>query len=214
MMFRHSHNDLVVLAGKEGQRRAEGSGRDGENTPLLARSNSGRQSYTDPHSAVVAMGEGTKFLTASLDRWKTFADAWNSVVANLRETDIISNEERDILKFHDFGGMSGLNKPMYLPVFQTVGCVERVVQLVEEKGQAYNQEEGEAQRKELEKSLWDALGRDLTMYEAAVETIDLGSFLVLKLLRGEWGKRVRERPVPGGLDDLTPPTPMCAVPTP
>ena len=39
-----------------------------------------------------------------------------------------------MLLFHMF---EGLTKPIYLPVFQTAGSIERAVHLCEEKGQAF-----------------------------------------------------------------------------
>jgi len=56
---------------------------------------------------------------------------WNEIIDNLRATDMLSNDEKDILKFHRFD-VEGLNKQQYLPVFQSAGCVEKATNLVEE----------------------------------------------------------------------------------
>jgi hypothetical protein len=38
------------------------------------------------------------------EKWLFFSRAWNDIVTHLRETDIISNDERDMLLFHKLEG--------------------------------------------------------------------------------------------------------------
>ncbi|KAG5186996.1 1,3-beta-glucan synthase component-domain-containing protein [Tribonema minus] len=65
-----------------------------------------------------------RFLEVRTQKWAAFAAVWNEVINKMRESDVISNEERDMLKFHKFVGFM---KPVYLPIFQTAGSVERAV---------------------------------------------------------------------------------------
>jgi len=52
---------------------------------------------------------------------------WNEVIDHFREEDLISNRERDYLKFSRFDGFS---QAIYLPVFQTAGVVEVALALL------------------------------------------------------------------------------------
>ena len=52
----------------------------------------------------------------------------------MRENDVIGDQERDVLKFDRFDGFS---KPVYLPVFQTAGALDRAVSLGVECATAY-----------------------------------------------------------------------------
>jgi len=54
-------------------------------------------------------------------QWVIFAAAWNEVIDSMRSGDLLSNGERDTLRFDSFMGFA---KPIYLPVFQTAGLVE------------------------------------------------------------------------------------------
>lgn len=54
-------------------------------------------------------------------RWKIFARVWNDIIVKLRENDHISNAEKETYLFWTFDWLS---KPLYLPLFQTAGCVE------------------------------------------------------------------------------------------
>jgi hypothetical protein len=104
---------------------------------------------TNPHSG----REDPFFALAGTKKWRVFAESWNTIVSNLRETDIISNDERDMLVFHFFqdkhfqpdpssatsaASSNAMDeefaKPVYLPVFQTAGCVERAMHVCEEMG--------------------------------------------------------------------------------
>ena len=58
--------------------------------------------------------------------WDSFACAWDEIVADLRECDLISNRERDSLEFHRIGhGHAGL-RPILMPLFWTAGQVRKV----------------------------------------------------------------------------------------
>ena len=54
-------------------------------------------------------------------RWVIFARVWNDVIKHLRESDHLNNAEKEMYLFSTFDWLS---KPVYLPLFQTAGCVE------------------------------------------------------------------------------------------
>lgn len=163
-------------------------------------------SYTMPPALRPGAAGGREdpfFSVAGTKKWRVFAQSWNSIVQNLRETDIISNDERDMLVFHFFQGRGShhdvqppgdsetgqppdeFNKPVYLPVFQTAGCIERAVHLCEEVGNKFrNAPDSELPQPliDLEKQFNEALRADVTVYEALTETCELGLFFIAKLL--------------------------------
>ena len=47
-------------------------------------------------------------------KWVMFSAVWNEIIDHFRLEDILSNEERDNLKFSRFDGFSQV---IYLPVF-------------------------------------------------------------------------------------------------
>jgi len=60
--------------------------------------------------------------------WDSFAGAWDEVVDDLREADLLSNRERDNLRFIRLGySVSGV-RPILLPHFWTAGQVQKVRQ--------------------------------------------------------------------------------------
>jgi hypothetical protein len=60
------------------------------------------------------------FLDVRSQRWVIFARIWNEIINKLRETDEISNVERQNFLFTYFDWLS---KPTYLPLYQTAGSV-------------------------------------------------------------------------------------------
>ena len=63
---------------------------------------------------------------AAVTMWDSFACAWDEVVDDLREADLISNRERDNLHFIRLGyGAQGV-RPILLPLFWTAGQVQKV----------------------------------------------------------------------------------------
>lgn len=65
-----------------------------------------------------------EFLDARSKRWVNFSQVWNVIILKLREGDLLSNSEKDILIFTEF---SWLSKPVYLPLYQTAGRVETAI---------------------------------------------------------------------------------------
>ena len=59
--------------------------------------------------------------------WDSFAVAWDEIVEDLRGSDLISNRERDNLKFIRLGySIQGI-RPILLPSFWTAGQLQRIV---------------------------------------------------------------------------------------
>ena len=59
--------------------------------------------------------------------WDSFSSAWDEIVDDLREADLLSNRERDNLRFIRLGySMSGV-RPILLPHFWTAGQVQKVM---------------------------------------------------------------------------------------
>ncbi|KAG1671275.1 hypothetical protein FOA52_010846 [Chlamydomonas sp. UWO 241] len=59
--------------------------------------------------------------------WDSFAVAWDEVVDDLREADLLSNAERDNLRFMRLGYSVQGVRPILLPLFWTAGQVQKVV---------------------------------------------------------------------------------------
>lgn len=148
----------------------------GEAQPLVPR----------PQLGYRSMSSGGDFMDVATSKWKDFAKIWNAVVDNLRQTDVINNDERDMLKFHMYDNARvTFSKPIYLPVFQTAGSVEKAERICSEKGKQYRDAvdaENLAQQREVEATLWAELREDATMYEAVTETVELGLFLLERVL--------------------------------
>ncbi len=184
--YTSSRNDLRELLGGAAE----------ESQPLVptaASSSSASASAPPPGRPQLAyrsMSSGGDFLDVATSKWKDFAHVWNAVVRNLRETDVISNDEKAMLSFHHFDKLGvSLSKPIYLPVFQTAGYVEQAERLCSEKGNQYREEfkkgqsaEHQAKMREAEASLWQMLKNDVSMQEAVSEAVELGLFLVEHLL--------------------------------
>ena len=60
------------------------------------------------------------FLDVRSQRWVIFARIWNEIINKLRDTDEISNTEKQNFLFTNF---DWLTKPTYLPLYQTAGSV-------------------------------------------------------------------------------------------
>ena len=59
--------------------------------------------------------------------WDSFSSAWDEIVDDLREADLLSNRERDNLRFVRLGySLSGV-RPILLPHFWTAGQVQKVM---------------------------------------------------------------------------------------
>ena len=85
----------------------------------------------------------SEFLDVRSQRWVIFGRVWNEIIIRLRVIDHLSDSEKDIMLFSTFDWLS---KPVYLPLFQTAGCVETAMYLLKEAANQYL-EEREPQKK-------------------------------------------------------------------
>lgn len=124
----------------------------------------------------------TEYLDVRTSRWATFGTAWNEVINHLRDSDIISNQERNMLKFHSFHGFA---RPVYLPVFQTAGFVERAAAIFQSQVTQYedlNPVSDEAKRQALIENLPSLFSKDTTMKESVSEAWELSSWLLVETM--------------------------------
>ena len=85
----------------------------------------------------------SEFLDVRSQRWVIFGRVWNEIIIRLRVIDHLSDNEKDIMLFSTFDWLS---KPVYLPLFQTAGCVDTAMYLLKEAATQYL-EEREPQKK-------------------------------------------------------------------
>ena len=101
----------------------------------------------------------------------------------LRQTDNLSNDERDIFLFASFDGFL---KPIYLPLYQTAGCITAAVHAFCETAQEFNSQ-ADPQQKML--TMERMVGQvDVTTSEALSEVFELVSFVLKRL----WGPTHRK----------------------
>jgi len=123
-------------------------------------------------------GEGvSEFLDVRSQRWVVFGRVWNEVVVRLRAIDIISDAEKDNLVFSTFDWLS---KPVYLPLFQTAGCVETAMYLLKEAAAQYLEEREPQKKLMVLDEFTNAM--DVTTREAVMELWELLAWLFSRLL--------------------------------
>jgi callose synthase len=119
----------------------------------------------------------TEFLDVRSQRWVIFGRVWNEIICKLRDTDHLSDAEKEILLFSTFDWFS---KPIYLPLFQTAGCVETSIYALKEAASSYL-EEKEPQKKLLVLETFNN-ALDVTTKEAVAELWELLGWVFQKLL--------------------------------
>ena len=116
-------------------------------------------------------------LDVRTQRWVVFARVWNEIIYRLRDSDHMSNSERDIYLFSYF---EWLSKPVYLPLFQTAGCVETAVYAFKSTMNGLHGESDGLKKLDLIATFKASL--DVTSHEAISEVWELVSWLLHKLL--------------------------------
>ena len=109
-------------------------------------------------------------------RWVIFGRVWNEIIRKLWETDHISSAERDIYLFTYYDWLS---KPIYLPLFQTTGCISIIaIAFKETSYEILN--ENDNKKKML---LLETYNKNLSIasQEALSEFTELLQFLIQKL---------------------------------
>lgn len=122
---------------------------------------------SDPHKL---QGYVNRLLDVRIQKWVMFSTVWNEVIDHFREEDLVSNRERDYMKFSRFDGFS---QAIYLPVFQTAGAVEEALSLLERPADDYDATDGD---------LFKPILNHVTMRTAVSEVWELGNYVLLKLL--------------------------------
>jgi len=123
----------------------------------------------DPHKLQSYVN---RLLDVRVQKWVMFSAAWNEIIDHFRQEDIISNRERDNLKFSRFEGFS---QAIYLPVFQTAGVIDDVLTELEaaRDDQTYPLSDEE---------FFKPITSHNTMCTAVSEVWELGTFLFRKIL--------------------------------
>jgi callose synthase len=116
-----------------------------------------------------------RLLDVRVQKWVMFSVAWNKIIDHFRQEDIISNRERDYLKFSTFDGFS---QAIYLPVFQTAGIIENALTELERPSDEYTSRLGLVTDDKLFKPILD----HVTMKTAVSEVWELGSYIFVQLL--------------------------------
>jgi callose synthase len=123
---------------------------------------------SDPHKL---QGYINQLLDVRIQKWVMFSTVWNEVIDHFREEDLISNRERDYMKFSRFDGFS---QAIYLPVFQTAGVVEEALALLERPT--------DDDILTNDDNLFKPILNHVTMRTAVSEVWELGNYVVLGLL--------------------------------
>lgn len=128
---------------------------------------------TDPHKL---QGYVNRILDVRIQKWVMFSAAWNNIIDHFREEDIVSDWERDNLKFSTFDGFS---QAIYLPVFQTAGVIENVLSELERPKEDYRDPKTGAVTDD---RFFKPIMEHVTMRTAVSEVWELGTYLFSQML--------------------------------
>jgi callose synthase len=128
--------------------------------------------YQKPQSAM------EDFLDIRSQRWMNFGKVWNEIISKLREGDLLSNNEKDILQFTHFNWLS---KPIYLPLYQTAGRVETAVYEYKNVALSYHHKDNDPPKKILITQLFKS-SFDVPTWEAVSEIWELSRWALLTLM--------------------------------
>uniref|UniRef100_A0A7S0NMX1 1,3-beta-glucan synthase n=1 Tax=Calcidiscus leptoporus TaxID=127549 RepID=A0A7S0NMX1_9EUKA len=109
-----------------------------------------------------------------------FSQAWNTIINDLRASDLLSNHEQSLLLFNSWEG-AGFSRCTYFPTFVTAGKLSAVFHLAKtlsEQGkyQALNK------RLALERQLQTTIADTTPLREATVEFFELSRWLLVTIL--------------------------------
>lgn len=110
-------------------------------------------------------------------RWMIFGRVWNEIIFKLRQGDYINNTEQERFLFTQY---EWLSKPIYLPLYQTAGCVGVVALSLREASERYHKEPENAKKILVMQQFDESLA--LEAKEAVTETWELTGFLIKRLL--------------------------------
>ena len=149
--------------------------RRGSSANFLSKNNSfGDESQAllgaDPHQLQSYVN---RLLDVRVQKWVMFSAAWNEIIDHFRQEDIISNREKDYLKFSRF---DGFNQAIYLPVFQTAGVIDNVLSILE------NPVDDVPSGALTDSELFKPILEHVTRKTAVTEVWELGTYLIQKLV--------------------------------
>ncbi len=113
-----------------------------------------------------------RLLDVKVQKWVMFSAAWNEIIDHFRQEDIISNRERDNLKFSRFEGFS---QAIYLPVFQTAGVMDDVLTILEKPREEHALPSSDAET-------FKPILNHVTMRTAVHEVWELSTYMLTKIL--------------------------------
>lgn len=119
-----------------------------------------------------------RLLDVRIQKWVMFSAAWNEIIDHFRQEDIVSDTERDNLKFSRFIGFS---QAVYLPVFQTAGVVEDVLAELERPLDDFSSDG----------VFFSRISENITMQTAVSEVWELGAFLFAQVLGPQHAADIR-----------------------
>mmetsp|Transcript_1310 Transcript_1310/g.1888 ORF Transcript_1310/g.1888 Transcript_1310/m.1888 type:complete len:2118 (-) Transcript_1310:113-6466(-) len=159
-----------MLSPDAGSRRGSSASFMSRSGEALADSESQALLGADPHQLQSYVN---RLLDVRIQKWVMFSAAWNEIIDHFREEDIVSNTERDNLKFSRFEGFS---QSIYLPVFQTAGVMDDVITVLE------TPREDEPAGPVTDEEIFKPIIQHVTMKTAVFEVWELGTYLIQKVL--------------------------------
>ena len=138
---------------------------------------------SDLHEAFLLSGDDGGSGEIYNESLRYFADAWNAALYDMRQGDLLSNNELAVLVFNCWtsSGHMHFTRCTYLPVFCTAGKLAEafeVVRALSEKG-----EHADLRRRQaLELKLFTELGNKFEVREALGEFVELSQWLLAGLL--------------------------------
>jgi len=121
---------------------------------------------SDPHKLQSYVN---RLLDVRIQKWVMFSVAWNEIIDHFRQEDLVSDSEKQYLKFSSFEGFS---LAIYLPVFQTAGEIENILLELEQPKEVVASGDEE---------FFAHILKSVTMRTVVSEVWELGSFLMLKM---------------------------------
>ena len=112
-----------------------------------------------------------------------FAEAWNGVLQDMRQSDLLNNRELSLLVFNSWeGAQTFFSRCTYLPVFITAGMLNEAIHqavTIASEGETLSSFK---KRLGLEQKLHAAIGQNFEMREACVEFWELSKWILTTLL--------------------------------
>lgn len=162
-----------MLSPDAGSRRGSSASFLGSSNQNMSQGESSSLLGSDPHKLQSYVN---RLLDVRIQKWVMFSAAWNEIIDHFRDEDLVSNAERDNLKFSRFDGFS---QAIYLPVFQTAGVIENVLSELERPVDEYKDSRTGTFADD---EYFKPISENVTMITAVSEVYELGSYLFTQML--------------------------------